>query len=56
MTIYKFICFTQMLTNAVLQEVIHVTKIPCAQIPKAHTSAVVKKDLWAMDFRAYVSK
>ena len=56
MMTYKYICFFQMLMNAVLQEVIHVTRMPCAQIPKAHTSAVVKKDLWAMDFRVYVRK
>ena len=44
-----------MLTNAVLQLGINVTKMLCAQIPKAPTSAVVKKGLRAMDFRVYVS-
>jgi len=39
------VSLAQILTNAVLQVVINVIKMQCAQIQKALTSAAVKKDL-----------
>ena len=59
---FKRICltslllFSQMLTNAALHTPINATKMPCAPIPRAHTSVVVKKDLKAMDSHVHVSK
>ena len=45
----------QMLTNASLQAQMTVTKMRCAQIPKALMFAAARKDSWEMDSHVHVS-